>query len=163
MEMKIVNTVFSISEFEEEAQWLSDMHSQGWRLKGISGNNYKFEKCESEEWVYQLDFQHKNIKKDNYIQLFTDYGWEYIMQHNNWFYFKKKKNKANTDVSIFSDKESKIAMCERLLLGKLAVIAGIFLISCSIVALSIFTDIFHSKNLVLFPNDWINEIGRAHV
>lgn len=110
MEMKIVNTVFSISEFEEEAQWLSDMHSQGWRLEGISGNKYKFEKCESEEWVYQLDFQHKNIKKDNYIQLFTDYGWEYIMQHNNWFYFKKKKIRL-TPMFLFSATKNLKLLC----------------------------------------------------
>lgn len=161
METKIVNTVFNISEFEEETEWLSDMQSQGWKLTGISCNKYKFEKCEPEEWVYQLDFQRKNIENDNYIKLFTDYGWEFILLYNNWFYFRKKKDQTDPDVSIFSDRESKIAMCERLISGKLAVNIGIFTISCFIVALSMFTDIFHSEALVLFPNNWINDFIKA--
>lgn len=65
MEFKTVITTFLISEFEEEEKWLSVMHNQGWKLIDITHNSYKFEKCQPEDWIYQLDFQRQRIKNYN--------------------------------------------------------------------------------------------------
>lgn len=151
MEFKTVKTSFLISEFEEEENWLAAMHNQGWKLMSISHNRYKFEKCQPEEWVYQLDFQKKNEIDGSYIKLFNDYGWSFMLQHNDWFYFRRKKDINETDLSIFSDKDSKITMCERALNGKLKVNVTLFFIACCISILTIFTPVFSSKSAVLIP------------
>jgi len=151
METKIVNTTFDISGFEEEETWLASMHGQGWKLIQISRNKYVFEKCQAEDWIYQLDFQKKDVKRESYISFFTDYGWEFVLQQNNWFYFRKKNDGNAADVSIFSDNESKIEMCERVLSGKISVNVTLFFISCLIVALTIFSTTFSDADVVLIP------------
>lgn len=164
MEFKIIKTNFLISEFEEEEKWLTTMHSQGWKLIEISHNNYKFEKCQPGDWVYQLDFQNKMIEESNYIKLFGDYGWNFVLKHNNWFYFRRIKNvkDCNTDLSIFSDKDSKITMCQRALSGKLKINVSLFFIACIILVLSIFTNTFSSASTVLIPNfTWLNNFLKA--
>ncbi len=118
MEYKTVKINFLISEFEEEERWLTTMHSLGWKLIDISRNSYKFEKCQPGIWSYQLDFQNKVT--EDYIKLFGAKGWNFILQHNNWFYFRRIKNVSDcdTDKSVISDKDSKITMCERVLSKK---------------------------------------------
>jgi hypothetical protein len=138
------------------------MRNQGWKFVNIAGSKYQFEKCQPEDWIYQLDFQNKNTEKSSYINLFNDYGWEYVLQHDNWFYFRRKKDTTDVDISIFSDKDSNIAMCERVLNGKLLVNVSLFLISCVIVILSVFTKTFSAADTVLIPNfTWINYFVKA--
>ena len=92
------------------------MHKEGWKLVSIKGNKYEFEKCIKENWVYQLDFKEDGIVSDDYIQMFSDYGWEFVFRFRKWFYFRKKSTEVQkTDLSIFSDNESKIAMFKRLI------------------------------------------------
>lgn len=161
MEFKTVKTSFLISEFEEEEKWLSSMHNQGWKLIDITYNGYRFEKCQSEDWVYQLDFQKRNGIHENYIKLYDDYGWNFILQHNHWVYFRRKKD-IDIDLSIFSDKDSKIAMCERVLNGKLKINAILFFIACFISILTMFTPTFSSESTVLIPNStWVNDFLKA--
>ncbi len=115
MEKRVEKQNFFISEFNEEAAWLSFMHRQGWKFITTNGRKYEFEQCEAEDWSYQLDFKENGIVDEDYIQMFTDYGWEYIFHFGKWFYFRKKKTEAEEDLSIFSDKESKIDMCKRVI------------------------------------------------
>jgi hypothetical protein len=151
METKIVNTTFDISEFEEEETWLTAMHRQGWKLVQISKNKYVLEECQAEDWIYRLDFQKKDVNRESYIRFFTDYGWEFVLQQNDWFYFRKKNDGDAADVSIFSDNESKIEMCERVLSGKIKANVALFLISCVIVAFTLFTTTFSDADVVLIP------------
>ena len=106
---------FYISEFEQEAAWLAFMHREGWRLTSKEKCYYHFEPCEKEDWCYQLDFKESQSEDEDYIQIYKDYGWEYVLHSGNWFYFRKKKEEGKEeDFSIFSDKESKIEMCRRI-------------------------------------------------
>ncbi len=164
MEYKTVKTNFLISEFEEEERWLTTMHSLGWKLIDISRNSYKFEKCQPGIWIYQLDFQNKVVEDSNYTKLFGDNGWNFILQHNNWFYFRRIKNisDCDTDMPIISDKDSKITMCERMLSKKLKISVSLFFIACIILVLTIFTDTFSSEATVLIPNlTWLNDFLKA--
>lgn len=162
MELKTIKTGFLVSEFEEEEKWLATMHSQGWRLTDISGNHYKFEKCQPEDWIYQLDFQNKKVEESNYLKLFGDYGWNFILRYSHWFYFRRKKESPDMDLSIFSDKDSKIAMCEKLLRGRLRINTGLFSIACVIMVLTVFTNIFTDTNTVLIPKfTLINDFLKA--
>jgi hypothetical protein len=167
METKEIKTTFYLSEFEEEEKWLQVQHSQGWKLAGICGKmhtQYKFEKCPDEEWIYQLDFRGNDVKKDEYIQLFADCGWEFIFQHDRWFYFRKKKEPEDADIAIFSDRDSKINMCERIINGRLRINVGLFGLSCAIVLITVFTDVFRSGESVLFPvNTWVSDFLKAAI
>ncbi|MCI8608073.1 MAG: DUF2812 domain-containing protein [Firmicutes bacterium] len=117
---------FYLSEFREEAAWLSFMHRQGWKFLSTTGCRYRFEACEKEDWVYQLDFKEDGAYDEDYIRLFADYGWEYVYQHKEWFYFRKLRTPSpladtdsdrtlEPDLSIFSDNQSKAEMCKRII------------------------------------------------
>lgn len=164
MEIKTIKTNFLISEFEEEETWLSEMHSQGWRLKDISSNSYKFEKCQPKEWIYQLDFQDKDIEESSYIKLFEDYDWDFVLRYKNWFYFRRKKDCDDADLTIFSDKDSKITMCENVLKGKIRNNVILFFIACVICILTIFSHTFYNESIVLIPRfTWINEFLKGAI
>lgn len=134
--------IFYLAEFREEAAWLSFMHRQGWKFLSTTGRRYRFEACPAEDWVYQLDFKEDGVADEDYIQMFIDYGWEYVFQYGEWFYFRKLRSRdpypdaagaaasddhaaeaaaADTaatsadDLSIFSDNQSKIEMCRRII------------------------------------------------
>ncbi len=151
METKIINTRFDIAEFEEEENWLSDMHRQGWKLAKINKDKYTFEKSPAEEWVYRLDFRKNDINRAEYIQFFNEYGWEVVLQQGFWFYFRKRMTGEPMDTTIFSDKESKIEMCERLLNGRLTVNTALFAVACLIIGLTFFTKTFSDPGVVLIP------------
>lgn len=120
MEHKIEKQRFYLSEFREEAAWLSYMHREGWKFVSTDGWKYKFDQCQVEDWTYQLDSKENGLADEDYLQLFSDYGWEYVFQFRSWFYFRKKKVDAcEEDLSIFSDNTSKIEMCKRVINGNL--------------------------------------------
>lgn len=119
MEHQTVKTTFYISEFNEEEKWLECQQKSGWRFVKTDGKTYEFEKCVEEDWVYQLDFRTPDIAEKDYLQMFADYGWEFVQHHDHWFYFRKKKIGDEEDYSIFSDDESKIEMCKRVIKGRL--------------------------------------------
>ena len=85
--------IFYIAEFREEQAWLSFMHKEGWKLLTTNGYRYTFERCAGEDWIYQLDFKQENITEADYIQMYEDYGWEFVLRFRNWYYFRKKKNR----------------------------------------------------------------------
>jgi hypothetical protein len=128
MEKRIEKQTFFISEFNEEATWLSFMHRQGWKFLSTSGKKYEFEQCEPEDWIYQLDFKENGVAEEDYIQMFTDYGWEYTFCYGKWFYFRKMRTATDEDLSIFSDKESKIELCKRVINADVLRIAPILLL-----------------------------------
>ena len=120
---------FYISEFEQEAAWLAFMHREGWRFTSKEKCYYHFEPCEKEDWCYQLDFKESQSEDEDYIQIYKDYGWEYVLHSGNWFYFRKKKEEGKEeDFSIFSDKESKIEMCRRIINGQFSKVLPLYAI-----------------------------------
>lgn len=106
---------FTIADYKEEEQFLQEQHRQGWKLiKLYPPIGFVFEECEPEDYVYQLDFpQVKNQDTTNYLQLFEDCDWEYIGKCLNWYYFRKPEY-YEEDLSIFSDPTSKIEMIQRI-------------------------------------------------
>ncbi len=118
--------VFYIAEFNEEAAWLSFMHAEGWKLVRTTGFKYHFEACPQEEWIYQLDFRDKEMDEASYIQMYADYGWEFVTRFRHWYYFRKIRT-AGDDMSIFSDNESKIEMCRKVI-GHHVMILAIYFI-----------------------------------
>ena len=120
---------FDITEYEKEAEYLREMHIQGWKfLKFTIPSIYKFEKCEPEDVIYQLDYNKEgNEHKAEYLQMFSDCGWEYIGETVGYSYFRKPISAVNgDDEEIFCDESSRLAMMERVYKGRLTPLLVIF-------------------------------------
>ena len=111
--------MFYISEFEQEAAWLSFLHREGWKFVSTDGFHYKFEKAEKEDWVYELDYKENGVAEDDYIQMYRDFGWEYAGQYDHWCYFRKQRIEGeDVDTTLFGDRESKLELCKRVVNGQ---------------------------------------------
>ena len=117
---------FLISEFDDEAAWLSFMHKSGWKMVRTTGFKYRFESCPQEDWLYQLDYRDEAMDEEAYIQMYADYGWEFVTRFRNWYYFRKIR-RVGEDLSIFSDNESKIEMCSRIIRRHALILAVYYL------------------------------------
>jgi len=124
MEKKIVYRIFTIADYDREALYLRKMHAEGWKLKEVSYSNlvvavkYTFEKCQSEQMSYQLDFYPmKKSERVSYLQLFKDCGWEHITDFNGFSYFRRLHSGIESDdeFEIYNDAAGKLAMVNRIL------------------------------------------------
>ena len=127
-EKKTIRRSFYISDFEEEQEFLSSQHNAGWRLTDTRGKKYFFEKCDKEAAIYQIDFNPKEQRKSEYVQLFTDFGWEFVDEKDGRFYFSKPALQGSEE-KIFSDRETKLAMCRKIIKRKLVQLIPLTVIS----------------------------------
>ena len=132
---------FYIAEFEQEAAWLSFMHKEGYKFLSTDGYHYRFEPVEKEDWCYQLDYKENGVAEEDYLQMYRDFGWEYVFQYRNWFYFRKKHMEGEKeDLSIFSDRESKLELCKRIINGQLFHMLPVYLLLLCYSYWVLFTD-----------------------
>jgi len=120
---------FSIMEHEKEEEYLRDMHKCGWKFTHVSGlGAYHFESCEPEDVIYQLDYNQEGLNhKDEYVQLFTDCGWQYLQDYCGYSYFRKSaKDMKNGEEEIFCDDASRLQMMDRVFKGRLVPLLVLF-------------------------------------
>ena len=136
MEKKIVYRIFTIADYESEALYFREMHAKGWKLRKVSYSillfavKYTFEKCQSEQVSYQLDFYPmKTSERTSYLQLFKDCGWEHIIDFNGFSYFRKLHSgiELDTEFEIYNDATGKLAMVKRILIMRMLPILLLFL------------------------------------
>ena len=127
-EKKTVFKFFTIPEYNKEEQYLSAMHREGWRLTHISlPGFYHFEKCEPEQMAYRLDYNPEGIRnKAEYIQMFSDCGWEYLFDFVGYSYFRKAGNELQENEEIFCDDASRLDMMKRVFRGRVVPLIIIF-------------------------------------
>ena len=82
---------FNIFQYENEQEYLRTMHRAGWKFIKVTGlGTYHFEECTPEDVVYQLDYNQEGLAhKTEYVQMFSDCGWEYIQDYAGYSYFRK--------------------------------------------------------------------------
>lgn len=109
--------------YEEQEQWLTDMNKLGYKMiSGILGIYFAFEVGNFEEYVYKLDYKRLRGKKFyEYIQLFSDCGWEYIDSTKGWHFFRKKDSSVELP-ELYTDSESKSQIIKQLLGTMLALL-----------------------------------------
>ena len=119
---------FTIPEWEKEEKWLREQHKNGWKLiKATPPGFYKFEQCEPEDVIYQLDYNQEGMNHiSEYIQMFRDCGWEYVTDMMGYAYFRKPASEMVENEGIFCDDESKIEMIERAYKGRMLPLVVIF-------------------------------------
>lgn len=76
-------------------------------------STYVFERCEPEDYVYQLDFKQQEDDNEEYLQLFEDCGWEYFYTYGNWYYFRKLRSETEEENAIFNDAPSRAEMAKK--------------------------------------------------
>lgn len=119
---KVKFAFFTVPEYEKEEEWLRKQHNNGWKLVSATVPGfYKFERCEPEDVVYQLDYNEEGMAhKSEYVQMFADCGWEHITDMVGYSYFRKPVSEMNSGKEeIFSDDESKMDMIERVFKGRM--------------------------------------------
>ena len=128
MEIKKEWKYVYIFNHQKEEKYLRDQHKAGWKFIKVTGLGvYHFEKCRPEDVVYQLDYNQDGLKnKQEYIQMFSDCGWEYIQDYVDYSYFRKPAADMKGDEEIFSDESSRLAMMERVYKGRLLPLLIIF-------------------------------------
>lgn len=110
---------FYISEFEQEAAWLSFMHREGWKFVSTDTLHYQFERTEKEDWCYQMDYLESGVAGEDYLRMYEDFGWEFVSQCDHWCYFRKQRTDSEeTDTTLFGDRESKLELCKRVVHGQ---------------------------------------------
>lgn len=119
---------FTVPEYEKEQDWLQKQHKKGWKLVNATiPGIYKFEACEPEDVVYQLDYNQEGVAhKDEYVQMFQDCGWEYITDMAGYSYFRKPVAQMQEKEEIFCDDASRMDMVERVFKGKMVPQSVIF-------------------------------------
>lgn len=150
METKVLKRFFGLSDFLEEQMFLEEQHQSGWKfLKFEAPHKYTFEKCEVNEYIYRLDYNEDIQDEEAYLLIFADCGWEYIMKHQAWYYFRKEKSLLNDrDNEIFSDNESKIAMIKKVMWKQIMLLIPFIL----------FTPIFISAFMKFLSEDIVFKI-----
>lgn len=116
---------------------------------------YQFRKNEPTNMIYRIDFNpQKKENRESYLQMFKDYGWEYIQNLNEFSYFCKLDN--GTEDEIFNDNESRIAMLERISTRKMMPILAIFLCLIILQGMHIFMGGNYTDSvLIVFYLVWI--------
>lgn len=138
MELKKMHRFFSLADFKDEEQFLMEQHRNGWKFLGTGGFTYRFEACEPEEYIYQLDYNDEENDESSYLAIYEDYGWEYLMKLNSFYYFRKKKSESAEENQIFSDNTSKAERCKKILKRQAILLTTFFtvLLCCFIIPLT---------------------------
>lgn len=121
MTMKKEFKFFTIVQYEQEAEYLRNMHKSGWKFVKMTGlGMYHFESCVPEDVVYQLDYNQEGLKhKEEYVQMFEDCGWEYLQDAFGYSYFRKPASEMSGEEEIFCDDESRVEMMDRVFKGRM--------------------------------------------
>lgn len=139
---KTVIRFFTIADYMEEEQWLEEMHQSGWKLvRMIPPCFFVFEECSTEKGIYKLDYKNRTVTGD-YIQMYRDYGWEYLGSCFGWNYFRKPDAEFadENEKEIFSDNESKVRMIQHIFKTRMLPLMVVF---CLIIV----------PNLIRFSSD----------
>lgn len=126
---KTVLKFFSVPEWQKEEAYLREQHKNGWEFVRVGGLGlYHFKKCVPQDVVYQLDYNADSTRqKSEYIQMFSDCGWEYLQNYAGYSYFRKAASEmGEAEESIFCDDASRLEMMKRVFVGRMTPLLVIF-------------------------------------
>lgn len=126
MEYKKKMKRFGLADYLEEEVYLQEQHKKGWKMTKLKApfSVYTFEKCEPEDYVYQLDFKQAEQDSAEYLQLFEDCGWEYFYKFGDWYYFRKRKSEIDNENVIFNDAASRAEMAKKVIKFQASIICA---------------------------------------
>ena len=119
---------FSITDYEKEAAYLRRRHKEGWKFKNVTlPGIYTFEKCDPQDVIYQLDYNPDSVKnQEEYVQMFEDCGWEYLLNFAGYTYFRKSAALMRKEENIFCDDQSRLELLNRIFRGRIIPLILVF-------------------------------------
>ena len=119
--------IFLLPDYEKEGEYLTKMHSVGWKLEKVCAFSQHFTKCEPENVVYKLDYVSNKTDYPEYIRMFADYGWEHCGRVAGFDYFRRSaEGLSEKEMDIFSDPQSKLNMMKRVIITRMTPLLIIF-------------------------------------
>jgi hypothetical protein len=118
-----------------QEKWLEELSRQGLHLKSINWSEGEFVLGQPQHYVYRLDFQDTlKQNKAEYLRFFSDSGWEYLGELEEWQYFRKLAQPGE-ETEIYTDPGTKIQKYRRYLanLGKLWLSFAVFFVPLTII------------------------------
>ena len=125
---KTVFKYFTIPQYQQEENFLIAMNEKGWRFTNVTYPGfYHFRKCAPGQASYRLDYNQEGLRnKAEYIQMFSDCGWEYICDFVGYSYFRKEGKVGEEREEIFCDDASRLDMMKRVFKGKIIPLIFLF-------------------------------------
>ena len=125
---KTVFKYFTIPQYQQEENFLIAMNEKGWRFTNVTYPGfYHFRKCAPGQASYRLDYNQEGLRnKAEYIQMFSDCGWEYICDFAGYSYFRKEGVVGEEREEIFCDNASRLDMMKRAYRGKIIPVILLF-------------------------------------
>jgi hypothetical protein len=113
---------FWIWQQDQEKKFLEEQAKKAYVLIEVKVFKYIFDKRETKNLIYQMDFRGLGgkISQEEYLQIYEDAGWTSVPSGNGWYYFYQEA-KSNVNLSLFNDFESQRKAYIRLI-GFLALI-----------------------------------------
>ena len=122
--------IFLLPDYEKEGEYLTKMHSVGWKLEKVCAYSQHFVKCEPENVIYKLDYVANGADYPEYIKMYADYGWEHCGRVAGFDYFRRNANGlSEEEMEIFSDPQSKLNMMKRVILRRMTPLLIIFFLT----------------------------------
>lgn len=148
---KMTFKYFTITGYQKEEQYLSNMHADGWALSYITlPGFYHFTRCTPEAVKYQIDFNQEGVAhREQYEQVFRDCGWTYIFDFVGFSYFRKPVRDMQGDESIFCDDESRFELMRRIFRGRVVSLLAIFF--CTVLPQLFLNALGHTAGAASFP------------
>ena len=128
---KTVFKYFTIPQYRQEEDYLSAMNEKGWRFtRATFPGLYHFVKSEPEQVSYRLDYNKEGLRhKDEYVQMFSDCGWDYLCDFGGYTYFRKVGKAGEEREEIFCDDASRLEMMNRVFRGRIIPLILIFVLA----------------------------------
>lgn len=125
---KTVFKFFTIPQYQQEEEYLSAMHEKGWQFTDVTFPGfYHFRKCVPGQAAYRLDYNQEGRRnKAEYIQMFSDCGWEYLCDFVGYSYFRKEGAQGEEREEIFCDDASRLDMMRRVFRGRIIPLIALF-------------------------------------
>lgn len=92
---------------DAETDWLNEMSAKGWAMESFFMGFYDFEKCEKEQYLYQVDFNNELGVSREYREFMQEAGIEIVQS---WFFWRiLRKPASEGPFQLYTDLESRIA------------------------------------------------------
>lgn len=127
---------FMLSDYPEEEKWLREMAAQGYILKKLPKfpGFYQFEEEGPKDMVYRFDFISSPRELRECMVHYAENDWEYLGNNNDFILFAKEAEGKDPDaVNLFSSKEAKDRMVERILQKRMV---PVFMLLCLMILLT---------------------------
>lgn len=110
--------MFNIFQYDQEADFLSEMHRQGYAFVKYSPPfTYIFDLTEPQEVTYQLVYKKDHQDDDTFLQMMADYGFAHLGEYLDYYYFRQPTDQVGQ--VFFMDQENQINQMQQIMRNRL--------------------------------------------